>query len=170
MVHGYEGAVVTLLAVIATDLLVFWLGRIFGRRIIQHHRMVTLFSPARLDRVNGWVKKYGNYAVFIFRFTPGIRFPAHIILGMSKIQTWQFALIDGMAAMISVPTQILLIYHFGEPILKIIHEFRDSLFYLVGALLVVFFFRKLIKPWFVHRRSAKLPLGPDKGPSRPTVS
>jgi len=143
VVNGVEAAFVTLTAVMAADILVFFIGRVFGRKIIALPRMAPLFSESRLERINGWVKKYGSYAVFFFRFTPGIRFPAHVILGMSKLHLWQFVLVDGLAASISVPTQILLIYHFGEPILQLIHKFRDFILVGLAVLVVAFVVRHL---------------------------
>jgi membrane protein DedA with SNARE-associated domain len=143
VVNGYEAALVLLLAVIAADSLVFGLGRLYGRRIVQHPRLRNLFSEKRLGFIDGWVHKYGNYAIFLFRFTPGARFPAHIILGMSAIPYWQFAIVDGFATLISVPTQIVLIYHFGKPIISVIHEFRNGLLIVVAVVATIF----LVKTW-----------------------
>ncbi|GIL18557.1 MAG: alpha-amylase [Oligoflexia bacterium] len=148
VVEGYEAAAVTLFAVIFADYLVFTLGRIFGRKLLSKPKMKQVFSENALEKINQWVQKFGIYAAFIFRFTPGIRFPAHIILGMSKFPGWQFALVDGFAALISVPTQILLIYHFGEPILKTIHKFKIWFFGAVAVLIVVYILRKL---WHKYR-------------------
>jgi membrane protein DedA with SNARE-associated domain len=160
VVHGYEAAAVTLMAVLFADILVFTLGRLFGRKVLVYPRFQSVFTEERLAQINGWVKKYGVYAVFIFRFTPGIRFPAHVILGMSKLQTWQFALVDGLAAMISVPTQILLIYHFGEPILHVLHEFKTWILCIVIALTLFFILKNYIRP------RIKPPRPLDKDPSR----
>ena len=134
VVNGYEAAVILLLAIIAADSLVFGLGRLFGRKLLQNRWLSSVFSESRLVRINDWVSRYGSYAVFIFRFTPGLRFPAHIILGMSEIALWQFALVDAFAALISVPTQIVLIYHFGKPILSTLHEFRNIL--VIGLIVI----------------------------------
>jgi membrane protein DedA with SNARE-associated domain len=128
VVNGYEAAIVTLLAVLFADCLVFFLGRVFGRKVMQMPRFKSFFSEDRLHKINHWVKKHGLRAVFVFRFTPGIRFPAHIILGMSKIHVWQFAAVDGLAALISVPTQILLVYKFGEYILPVLHNLKLAIF------------------------------------------
>jgi membrane protein DedA with SNARE-associated domain len=136
VVNGYEAAVILLLAIVAADCLVFGLGRLFGRKLVQNPYLAKVFSQKRLDRINGWLDKYGSYAVFIFRFTPGLRFPAHIILGMSTVPLWQFLLVDSFAAFVSVPTQIVLIYHFGKPIITTIHEFRDALAILAGLVIL----------------------------------
>lgn len=123
-IQGYEAAIVTLLAVVFADILVFYLGRRFGRPLLQRPRIREMFGEKVMARVNSWMAKYGIFAAFIFRFTPGLRFPAHIAMGASQFPMWQFALMDGMAAMISVPTQILLIYHYGEQILDLFQRFK----------------------------------------------
>lgn len=141
VVNGYEAAAVTLAAVIFADFLVFMIGRIFGRKIISRPRFKRIFTEEVMARINQWLKKFGIFAAFIFRFTPGVRFPAHIALGMLNFPAWQFVLVDSLAAAISVPTQILLIYHFGEPILQAIHKFKI----IIGLGLVVILALLLIK-------------------------
>lgn len=144
VVNGYEAAAVTLTAVMFADFLVFMIGRVFGRKIISLPRFQKVFTESVMDKINSWVKKYGIMAAFIFRFTPGVRFPAHIALGMLNFSAWQFILVDGLAALISVPTQILLIYHFGEPILTALHKFKVVFFGVLLALLVFWLLRKLL--------------------------
>ena len=146
VINGYEAAVVTLVAVVLADFLVFSIGRFFGRKIMCKPRFQSLFG-SHMDRISSWVRKFGIYAAFGFRFTPGIRFPAHIALGMTNFPAWQFCLVDGIAAMISVPTQILLIYHFGEPILHILSRFKFYILMIFAiivayALIRKFFFSK----------------------------
>ena len=95
-------------------------------------------------------------AAFLFRFTPGVRFPAHIALGMLNFSAWQFVLVDGLAAVISVPTQILLIYHFSQPILSAMHEFKIILVGIIAAIALLWVLRKL---FFKQLRSSEKRLG-----------
>ena len=142
-IHGLEAAFVTTLAVLFADLFVFTIGRKFGRKIMTIPRFTPFFAPERLSIINNWIRKYGSYAAFVFRFTPGVRFPAHIILGMSELPTWKFLSFDGFAALISVPTQILLLYKFGEPILGAIHRFKIWILVIMAVAATVFILRKL---------------------------
>lgn len=144
VVNGFEAAFITLGAVFLSDMTVFFLGRTFGRQIITHNSMRKVFTERNRERIHRFVNRFGVYAAFIFRFTPGLRFPAHIFLGMSPFPSWQFALIDFTAALISVPTQILLIYYYGEPILKGLAQFKTVIFTLAGILIVYILVRKLI--------------------------
>jgi membrane protein DedA with SNARE-associated domain len=150
VVNGYEAAVVTFLAVVFADFLVFTLGRSFGRKIIKRPRFQGIFTKEIMEKINRWVKKYGISAAFVFRFTPGVRFPAHIALGMLTFPAWQFVLVDGIAAAISVPTQILLIYHFGESILSTLSKFKIIIAVALLSLLLIFIFRKIYR----QRRAA----------------
>lgn len=146
----YEGAsvvqvevasLVALAAVFLSDYLVFSLGRIFGHRFddtkfFNRHRN-------RLDKVSAWVKRYGMWAAGLFRFTPGLRFFGHFSCGMLGLKQSQFILVDGMAAIISVPTQVILISFFGESIIHNIQQFKLVLFALIGLACFIFVSKKL---------------------------
>ncbi|MFN7728261.1 MAG: DedA family protein [Bdellovibrio sp.] len=143
VVNGYEAAAITLVSVIFADLMIFSIGRFFGRKLMKRSWFKRLFTDKVMARVNAFMTKYGVYAAFIFRFTPGLRFPAHVAMGMTNFPMWQFALVDGFAALISVPTQILLIYHYGEPILEALQKFKFVIFGALAVALVFFIVRKV---------------------------
>ncbi len=143
VIGGYEAAVVVSLAVLLADNLVFWLGRTFGRKIMKIRRFNGFFEGPVMARINHFVMKYGVYAAFIFRFTPGIRFPAHLFLGMSRFAALAFLIVDGLAVVISVPTQILLVYHFGEPILATLYKFKVYVGIFLGLVLLYFLMHRL---------------------------
>ena len=155
VVNGYEAAAFTLVAVVFADIVVFSLGRVFGKKLIGRPRMQKVFTAGVMERINTWVRKYGMSAAFIFRFTPGIRFPGHVALGMTTLPAWRFFIVDLIAAMISVPTQILLIYHFGEPILSALHRFKVILLIVLSIFALAFVIRKI---WMLFRQ----PPHPDK--------
>lgn len=140
-INPYEAAVFCFFAIMAADTLVFFLGRKYGRRVLKT-AFFARFDKLK-DRVEDFIKRYGSFAIFLFRFTPGLRFPAHLILGASQVSVTRFLLIDGFAALISVPTQIILIFHFGEPILSRLSEFK---FWLIGiaAILGIMYWARTI--------------------------
>ena len=167
VVNGYEAAIVTFLSVAFADVMIFSLGRFFGRKLMRKDWFKEMFPETIMHKVDDWMKKYGVFAAFIFRFTPGLRFPAHLALGISKFPLWQFALIDGTAAMVSVPTQILLIHHYGEPILHAMQKFKYFIFAALGIFVTVL----LIRRWLSHRRKVRdalLNRAKDTRPSAPT--
>ena len=75
-------------------------------------------------RIEEWVKSYGYFACVIFRFTPGIRFPGHLMCGAMGLNTLGYLAIDSTAALISAPTQVLLAAFYGNEILHYLKEFK----------------------------------------------
>lgn len=151
VVNGVEAAIITSVAVLLADNLVFFIGRTFGRKVMKSRPFAHFFNGPVMTRVSGIVTKYGKFAAFVFRFTPGIRFPAHLFMGMSKFSWPMFSVIDGFAIVISVPTQILLIDHFGEPILRVLSLVK---FYLLGAIgIIALYFA--IRKFLAYRAAQK---------------
>ena len=145
VVNVHEAALIAFLAVFGGDFLIYSIGKKWGRKIIEHRSLKRFFPDSMLQKVELWTKKYGAFACFIFRFTPGIRFPGHLACGMLRFEAWKFILIDGIAAGISVPTQIYLLAIYGEPILKFLKEFKIVLFSLIAIAIIVFIVRKFIQ-------------------------
>ncbi len=148
----YEGAPVVnplflaalaTVTVFCTDFLIYCIGRFWGRKFITHPYMARMFSPALLERAESFTRKYGMLATGIFRFTPGVRFPGHLLCGMLKFSPWKFGLIDGIAVLISVPTQVLLLAFYGEHILGALKQFKTVVFAILGVVLIAFIAIKL---------------------------
>jgi membrane protein DedA with SNARE-associated domain len=128
VVNGVHIAIYTTLVVLAADFMVYSFGKFFGNKALEMPTFKRVLTGKSMTLVNNFTKKYGLFATFIFRFTPGLRFPAHLMLGMSGFSPWKFLSVDFLACMISIPTQILLLAHYGEPILSMIYKFKNILF------------------------------------------
>ncbi len=147
VVNVHTAAIMAFVAVFLSDTFIYFLGRIFGRKLLYHPRVHRFFPPAMMKRVEEWTHKYGAYACGIFRFTPGLRFPGHLACGMMKFPIWKFLVIDGLAALISVPTQIYLLAHYGEPILNKLRQFKFVVFGVIAVILLYLLFRRLKGKW-----------------------
>lgn len=143
-VNLYFTAALCFVAVFTSDLLIYTLGWVFGGKLLRTSWFTKMIGPDLLNKVMSWMNRYGFWASGIFRFTPGLRFPGHLACGMTKVPLSKFILIDGGAALLSVPTQILLIGFYGRDVVQYFKEFKYGLFIFL-ALLVVFF---LAKKWF----------------------
>ena len=141
MVDVTTAAIVCFFAVFISDYLVFSLGKYFGTRLVKTKFLQK--HQAAFDRVSLWVKKYGMWAAGIFRFTPGLRFPGHFSCGMLGLKPSRFIMVDGAAALISVPTQVILIASFGEQILGIIKEAKIVMFSVLAVIVVVVLARSI---------------------------
>ncbi len=141
-VHATTAAVVAFFAVFLSDFLIYGIGRMFGNRVFNWGPIKKVITAESRERIERWTNKYGALACGIFRFTPGIRFPGHLACGMVKFPAWKFGLVDGIAALISVPTQILLLAHYGEHILGAFKKFKFIILILLAILAIVYFYKK----------------------------
>jgi len=123
--------------VIVGDGLVFCIGRFQGPRVMGLKPVQRLITPQRFLAAQGAFHKYGRWVMFVARFLPGLRTPVFFTAGMSKrvsFGTW--LLMDGVAALISVPVWVYLGY-FGarnfDWMFKILHRFQYGIFALLGV-------------------------------------
>jgi membrane protein DedA with SNARE-associated domain len=144
-VNVYLLAAVAFFAVMGADFLIYWLGKVFGPRMFKMRFFSRLVSEEALNKIQNWTKKYGYWAVLIFRFTPGVRFPGHLMCGAMGMSPWRFIAVDSLAAGISVPTQVLLVSFYGEFILQYFTRFKLVLFSLFGAALIGFVLWKFLQ-------------------------
>lgn len=142
-VNPYVTAGVAFFSVVFADGLVFFLGKFFGGKLLRASFMARYRD--RFDKVGEWTKRYGMWAAGSFRFTPGLRFPGHFACGMMGMKVSKFLLVDGFAAAISVPTQVLLVAFYGEHILIYFKQFKLVLLSLLGLVLFYYLARWLLK-------------------------
>lgn len=149
-IQVYEAAVVCFLAVIISDLFVYVLGRKYGPRLMKWKMIQRLVTPASLNRIEGWTARYGIWAAAVFRFTPGLRFPGFWACGMAGLSPWRFLIADGGAALISVPTQVILVATYGEEIFGFLKQMKVVIFSVVGFVALLYFLKR-----FLHLRKQK---------------
>lgn len=124
--------------VLTGDILAFVAGRIFGQRILQFRFIKRIMTPKRYQQVQDKFTKYGNRVLFVARFLPGLRTPIFLTAGISgKISYWQFLLMDGLAAMISVPVWVYLGFYGASNIdwlMHKVHQFQGGLYIILAII------------------------------------
>lgn len=139
--------------VLLGDCAIFLLGYRFGARILQWRLVARILTPARYAKVQEKFHRYGNRVLFIARFLPGMRTTVYLTAGMThRVSFLRFLLLDGAAALISVPFWVYLGY-FGADnhqwLLTWMHRGQASLWIVLGILLLA-----LLIAWWRHRRRA----------------
>jgi membrane protein DedA with SNARE-associated domain len=98
------GAVLAGLAgVLAGDSILFHLGRNFGKKVFQLPGLRNIFTPPRIETIEARVRRNGPFICFIARFVPGLRSGLFAMSGALGVRPLTFILLDGFAALISVP-------------------------------------------------------------------
>lgn len=120
---------ITMLGVLIGDTALFFLGRKVGKRILKQHRFQAVFPPHRVRRAGAYFRKYGDKLVFFARFVAGLRAVVFFMAGSLKVRYSRFLLLDGLAALISVPAWIVLGYglghFFGDEISEILKRVKE---------------------------------------------
>ncbi len=121
-VNSHLMLLVSMIGVLIGDSCMYWLGRIYGTRILRFRPMRKIVTLKRLKMVRDKFAQYGNRVLFVARFLPGLRAPIYMVSGITRrVSYTRFVLIDFCAAIISVPIWVYL-GEFGAKNLHWLHE------------------------------------------------
>ncbi|ASJ23199.1 DedA family protein [Laribacter hongkongensis] len=154
--HVHTMFAVGMAGVLAGDATMFLIGRLYGPRVRRLKFVRKILTPSRFRMVQGKFARYGNWVLFVARFLPGLRSPIFLTAGMTRrIPFWRFLLLDGLAALISVPVWVYLGY-FGaynrDWLMEMVHRGQHGVFVALGILAVV-----IAAVWWRRHRRAALP-------------
>ncbi len=117
------------------DTAVFTLGSFFGRKIRRHPFVRRLLPSKRQRVVRHKLHAQGFKVIFAARFMPGLRAPIFFTAGTLHLPFRVFLFFDGLAATISIPTIVYLVYHFGYEVDQVIRIIKRVQFGIVGTII-----------------------------------
>jgi membrane protein DedA with SNARE-associated domain len=160
---GLQGMVaVGLAGILVGDSVIYWAGRVLGRRVAEVWPFRTLITPEKLERVERLLRQRGKIVVVVARFLPGLRAPTYFTVGHSRLPFWEFLLFDGLAAVVSAPLWVCLGFWLGDDIERAAREgSRFGQYILAGVVLVV---AVLIGRAWLRRRRARRAVPPQDSP------
>jgi membrane protein DedA with SNARE-associated domain len=113
-------------AVVTGDTAAFFMGRLFGRRILRSQLAQRYFTPRRQLRVRAYFRKFGSKVVLVGRFTPGLRFTIFFTAGTLHTRSSTFFIYDFAAAAFSVPVLVYSAWFFGGQIDWVVSVARST--------------------------------------------
>lgn len=162
---------VGMLGVLVGDGIMFAAGRIWGQKILKFKPIARIMTPKRYEQVQEKFDKYGNWVLFVARFLPGLRTAVFVTAGISrKVSYLRFLIMDGLAALISVPIWIYLGEYGAHNIdwlMAKMHSLQSGIFVIlgIGATVVAWiwwkkrqriqFYRSKLKEKRAQRKAAK---------------
>lgn len=162
---------VGMLGVLVGDGIMFAAGRIWGQKILKFKPIARIMTPKRYAQVQEKFDKYGNWVLFVARFLPGLRTAVFVTAGISrKVSYLRFLIMDGLAALISVPIWIYLGEYGAHNIdwlMAKMHSLQSGIFVIlgIGATVVAWiwwkkrqriqFYRSKLKEKRAQRKAAK---------------
>jgi len=109
---------VCILGVVISDGLLYGVGRMWGRRLLELRWVKKLLPPEKQQRIEKNFQEYGVKILLFARLLPGIRSPIFIMAGIMKLPLPKFILADGIYAIPGVSLLFFLAWWFGD-------QFRD---------------------------------------------
>lgn len=139
---------VGLVGVLVGDTCMYWIGRIFGRRVFRWPVFRRMFTPERIHLAERKIQRNARIICFTSRFAPGLRAPVYLTSGILKVPFPVFIGMDGLAALISVPVWVYLAYFLGDKIEQLLEVAKKAKFGVIAAivlLIVAYIFIRLRK-------------------------
>lgn len=143
---------VSMAGIMSGDVILYSLGRRWGRDVFAHRSVAWLITPRRLELMTERFHKYGVWACFFGRFMVGVRALMCLTAGVTRFPFFKFFVADFCGALLSVPFFIALGYFFADMLdqLKV---------YLAGAQTIIGVIIGLtiaIVVWYEVRRFRKM--------------
>jgi membrane protein DedA with SNARE-associated domain len=141
---------VCLAGVLIGDAFIFWLGAKYGQELAKKPFFNRFLSPERLDAVKEKLHQHSNKVIFFSRFMPILRAPTFFSAGSLHLPFRVFILYDGLAALISVPTIVYVVYYYGAIADQVIKSIKNVEYGIVIALVAVVLF--ILAKWRLGQR------------------
>jgi membrane protein DedA with SNARE-associated domain len=92
--------------ILGGDLLLFALGRVFGRCVLAWPAVARRLAPHAIERSSDWIARRGALVVLLSRFTPGTRLPTYLAAGILRTDARCFVLWFTLAAALWTPVLV----------------------------------------------------------------
>jgi membrane protein DedA with SNARE-associated domain len=138
---------VCLLGVLIGDSIIYFIGRKFGVKLARKGIFAKLLHPERMDRVKKMFHRWGNKVILAARFMPGLRAPTYFSAGTLHLPFRVFIFYDGLAALVSVPLLVGVVYYFGDHVdhvIKVARRVQGGIALLIGTLIALFVLKHFV--------------------------
>jgi membrane protein DedA with SNARE-associated domain len=106
MVEPLPALLVVYLGVLISDLLLFYVGRRYGRLILGHKRFRRILSPEKLSALECRFDMQGAFIVFLGRHIFWLRAKVFLAAGIMKMSARSFLIADALSAILSVAAMV----------------------------------------------------------------
>lgn len=104
---------VSLVGIMSGDIILYSLGRKWGRDVFAHRSVSWLITPKRMEMMTTRFHDWGVWACFFGRFMMGVRAIMCLTAGVTRFPFWKFVLADLSGAVLSAPFFIVIGYFFA---------------------------------------------------------
>src|SRR6185295_10418957 len=97
---------VCVLGVLSGDMVLYWVGRRWGERVLGWRVVRLVLTPSRAEWLQAAYREHAMKTVAMARHVAGLRAAAFLTAGIARVPFWKFILADAAAAAVSVPPRL----------------------------------------------------------------
>ena len=143
--------IVVYCGLLLTDFSLYWVGKKYGRKVIEHRRFRRVLSAERLLTLEEKFKKWGIYVVFVGRHFLGIRAQIFLAAGVMRMSTLKFIMADAASAILTM-TLMVGIGFLGGNSIEILQKDLKKIEHIGILILVILFTGWMIYRFFRNRK------------------
>jgi membrane protein DedA with SNARE-associated domain len=98
--------VVVYCGLLLTDFSLYWVGKKYGRKVIEYKRFRRILSTERLSILEEKFKKWGIYVVLVGRHFLGIRAQIFLAAGVMRMSALKFIMADAASAILTITLMV----------------------------------------------------------------
>jgi membrane protein DedA with SNARE-associated domain len=119
VVRAAPGFLVLYPTLLAGDLILYSLGKKYGRQLVEHPRFRKILSAERLDKLESKFRTNGVWVVMVGRHVLGLRAQIFLVAGVMRIPALKFVLSDAVSALLTMGLWGWVGYQGGRSILTL---------------------------------------------------
>ena len=102
VIKPLPGFLVIYAGLLASDFFLYWVGKRYGRRVIEHKKFQKLISSERLFTLEEKFKKWGVLVVLFGRHLLGLRAQIFLVAGVMRMHPLKFLIADAGTALFTI--------------------------------------------------------------------
>lgn len=102
VIKPFQTFLVVYFGLLTTDFFLYWVGKKYGRRVVEHKRFYKIISPEKLLNLEKKFKKWGIWVVFFGRHLLGLRAQIFIGAGVMRMSAIKFLMADAATALFTI--------------------------------------------------------------------
>jgi membrane protein DedA with SNARE-associated domain len=134
-----------------TDFSLYWVGKKYGRKVVEHKRFRRILSAERLLRLEEKFTKWGIYVVFVGRHFLGIRAQIFLAAGVMRMSTLKFIMADAASAILTM-TLMVGIGFLGGNSIQILRKDLSRIEHIGILILAILFTGWMIYKYFKNKK------------------
>jgi membrane protein DedA with SNARE-associated domain len=102
VIKPFQTFLVVYVGLLGTDFFLYWVGKKYGRRVVEHKRFRKIISPQKLSSLEKKFNQWGLWVVFFGRHLLGLRAQIFVGAGVMRMSAIKFLMADGTSALFTI--------------------------------------------------------------------